>query len=98
MGFTHVFLSQSFYRPNSPGAPGYPQDLVADVVGLRLYPGAQWRYLDTWHGRAQGLDALLDGVGHQLVARFGEGHLERRSLVGRKTGMMFGFNNRDFDE
>ena len=58
--------------------------LVADVIGFRLNSGAQRGDFDARHGRTQGLDTFLDGVRHQLVAGFREGHLCQKDSKGSK--------------
>lgn len=71
--FKHHFTI--FFAKKKRKTPEKNAHLVADVVGFRLNPRPQGGDFDARHGRAQGLDAFLDGVGHQLVAGFREGHL-----------------------
>ena len=74
---SHIFQTSfyHFFCKKNQKLPKKTPHLVADVVGFRLNPRPQGGDFDARHGRAQGLDAFLDGVGHQLVAGFREGHL-----------------------
>ena len=49
--------------------------LTANIIGLCLNASTQWGDFDAWNCRAQGLDAFLDRVRHQVVGRRCEIHL-----------------------